>query len=512
MKKIILYVLIFSHILNHLDASWSTAQLINNSTQSSNDANYVRISHDPFGNAACVWIENDGSDDWVKTSTYNYNVGWTDAHFFSPQYSSRDYYDQVISHNKFGDAICILPSFNGVSNYTVAAQHYNYATNNWSASGTIGFGGTTRWTDFDMKHDVFGNAIVVFISYAAGNYGVDYLYHDHNTSDWSSSVPLGLSSSSPNIARNPKISFDSSGNAICVWEEWDGVSKYVIKAAHYTHGFGGSGSWGVAATISPATHSCTKPEIEHTPEGVAHCVYGASDGVNSFIGWSFYIPSPGPGWAYSSFLDATSHGGFSYLPKIASDVLGNLICVWRESSGSSHSVKAIRFTYPTGWDSSSETIGNDINSVCGPRISMDIFGNAICAWYTSGSTYDAVTVARYVNGFGWKSAEAINNPNQDGHALTTEISHDPWGNAILVWEETVGGVRKIKYSHYMHDQDDDFHIQNNNFQSEINSLEALYNAINRRVLILEGLVSQRPIVRRDAQDYFEEETNGEGGE
>jgi len=492
MKKLILFSIVFCSAINQLSAGWDQAYPINNYTQAgAQSAQYPKISHDNFGNAISVWIENDGSNDLVKTSTYNYNVGWTDALFIPGQVSNPSSGVQI-SHDKYGNAMAIWIYNSNVIDYS----KYTYATSTWSNASAL-FGPSTNVYTPQVKHDIFGNAHVVWIDYNGSNYRVMAGLYDFSSSSWQLNVVISANDTNGKI--NPKISCDPlSGNAICVWEEWDGA-KYIIKYSRYDFS---TGSWSAAAAITNTGQAgnAASPEIVYDAYGRAFCVW--YEGASPFSIIKYSVRTVAGVWVDAEQIPNVQIAGNAFFPKIDSDIFGNVICVWREGIAN-HVVRANRYTIASGWELNASFLGS-INGSSEPQLSMDIFGNAACVWHTSGSPYDEIQTARYVNGTGWQTYETLSNPSQAGNAWSQKISHDPWGNAIAVWQELdATGKYIIKYDHYMHN----FEPLILSHQDTIVAQNASNNYSNllTRVIRLENLVSQRPIVRRDGQDFFEED-------
>ncbi|MGC2165325.1 MAG: hypothetical protein WA632_04865, partial [Gallionella sp.] len=76
-------------------------------------------------------------------------------------------------------------------------------------------------------------------------------------------------------ALSPQIAFDSSGNALAVWQQRDGT-RYNILANRYTAGSG----WGTAKLIeSDDTGDASDPQIAFDASGNALAVWQQYDGT-----------------------------------------------------------------------------------------------------------------------------------------------------------------------------------------------------------------------------------------
>jgi hypothetical protein len=117
-------------------------------------------------------------------------------------------------------------------------------------------------------------------------------------------------------ASSPQIAFDSSGNAIAVWHQYDG-SRYSIYANRYI---------------------------------------------------------AGAGWSTAGLIE-TGDTGEASSPQIAFDLDGNAIAVWHQYDGSSYSILANRYVAGAGWGASKLIETNDTGEASSPQIAIDLSGN-----------------------------------------------------------------------------------------------------------------------------------------
>jgi hypothetical protein len=80
------------------------------------------------------------------------------------------------------------------------------------------------------------------------------------------------------VASLPRVAFDPAGNAITVWERFNGVNN-VIQAAMRPAG----GAWGVTQDLTLPGLNAFSPEVAFDPAGNAVAVFERSNGANAIV-------------------------------------------------------------------------------------------------------------------------------------------------------------------------------------------------------------------------------------
>ena len=142
--------------------------------------------------------------------------------------------------------------------------------------------------------------------------------------NWGTAVLIESSSSEE--AQYPQIAIDSTGNAIAVWQQFEG-SRYKIQANRYVLNVG----WGTPVTIDTGgTGSAGTPQIAMDPAGNAIAVWLQWNGNRFGIFANRY--TAGGSWGTAVAID-TGSSGASANPDIAMDPNGNAIAVWEQYDG-----------------------------------------------------------------------------------------------------------------------------------------------------------------------------------
>ncbi|MEJ6743527.1 MAG: hypothetical protein QNK66_01975, partial [Porticoccaceae bacterium] len=135
-------------------------------------------------------------------------------------------------------------------------------------------------------------------------------------------------------ALSPQIAFDSSDNAIAVWNQSDGTRNNI-----WANRFNGT-SWGTAELIEARdAGNAEYPQIAFDSSGNATAVWYQSDGTRTNI-WANRFD--GASWGSAELIEAGDAGNAEY-PQIAFDSSGNAIAVWYQSDGNRVNIYANRF-------------------------------------------------------------------------------------------------------------------------------------------------------------------------
>ena len=349
--------------------TWSIATLIETDT---GDARRPQIAFDIKGNGLAVWQQTDGSRYNIWANRYTVGFGWGVA--------------ELIETDNAGDALSPQVAIDANGNaLAVWYQSDGTRTNIWANRYTSGTGwGTAELIETDNA----GSA-----------------YH-------------------------PRISIDTSGNALVVWYQSDGT-RTNIWANRYT-----SGTWGMAALIETNNSGdALAPQIAFDASGNALAVWAQSDGTRYNIWANRY--TAGAGWSTAALIE-TDNAGNALIPQIAFDASGNALAVWTQSDGARYNIWANRYTTGTGWGTAALIETDNTGDALDPQIAFDINGNALAVWDQFDATRSNIWANRYTAGTGWGTAALIETDNMGSDAYSPQVAFDASGNALAVWTQSDG--------------------------------------------------------------------------
>ena len=136
-------------------------------------------------------------------------------------------------------------------------------------------------------------------------------------------------------AGSPQIAFDGSGNAIAVWEQSDGIRDNI-----WSNRYDATTGWDTAELIETDTGWVNYPQIAVDSSGNAIAVWEQFDGTKDNI-WSNRYDAT-TGWGTAELIE-TDDAGSADMPQIACDGSGNAIAVWEQSDGTRDNIWANRY-------------------------------------------------------------------------------------------------------------------------------------------------------------------------
>lgn len=228
-------------------------------------------------------------------------------------------------------------------------------------------------------------------------------------------------------ARAPRIAFDSAGNAIAVWHQYEGA-RSDIWANHFTAGSG----WGTAVRIETTDlGSAQTPQIAVDNAGNAIAVWQQAEVARTDI-WANRFS--GGAWGTAVRLENDNNGDAS-APRIAMDGAGNALAVWLQSDGSRANVMASRFAGGT-W-TAPVAIETAEGTASAPALAVDAAGNALAVWSQAAGTAVGARTDIWANRFSggnWATAVRVDGDDA-GSTYEPQVAIDPAGNAIAVWAQ-----------------------------------------------------------------------------
>ncbi len=413
--------------------AWQSAALIQ--TDHGNDGVGAQIAVDGNGNAMAVWRQLDGAAISIWATRYTPAGGWG-APVVIETFSESNAFAPQIAIDGSGNALAVWQQADpntGVS--SVWANRYNADTNTWSAPSALGAGMQPQ-----IVADHSGNALAVWNLYSGG---IGSVWANRYTAGTGWGTAARIESGATNSAGPPQIAIDAGGNAIAVWNRFDGGSRNNVWANRYTVA---TDTWGTAALIeSGDAGTAESPQIAVDASGNGVAVWSYFDGARFNIMATHYNAGTNT-WGPAA-VSLTASPGSANGAQIAFDAAGNAIAVWSQEDGTRSSLWANRFEPGGGWGTAVLVESDDAGSANDPQIAFDGSGNATVVWHQYDGTRTNIWANRYTAGTGWGTA-ALRETNNAGDASRAQIAIDGNGNAIAVWDQSDGNRISVWASHY----------------------------------------------------------------
>ncbi len=411
--------------------AWQTAALI----EASNLQNQrPEIAFDASGNALVVWQQRDsttGFSIWANRFTAATNT-WSVPARVEPGTSGTAEFPQV-AVDASGDAVAVWYQ-SGTGGSDIWTNRYAAATNSWGTATLI----ETNAIYAQIAVDSVGNALLVWNRYSGA---IGSVWAKRYTAGTGWSTAARIETGATNSAGRPQIAIDANGNALAVWNRFDGGSRNNIWANRYT---AATNAWGTAVLIETGNAGTAEnPTIAVDANGNGVALWNYFDGARYDVMAANYVAATGT-WGPAA-ISLTASAGSAGDMRVAFDASGNAIAVWDQAkaNGIGSDIWANRYTPGAGWGTAALIETNDAGSAGFARIAVDGSGNALVVWrHEEGFTRADIWANRYTAGVGWGTAALIETDNA-GSALRPQIAVDGSGNAIAVWDQFDGNHQGI---------------------------------------------------------------------
>lgn len=255
---------------------WGTAVRIDSQNS---DAASPQIAVGALGYPVIVWVQDTGGLYRIWANRYTgINFAWSGAELVDPGVYSGHSEFPSIAVDADGNAIAAWQWSNGPAGL-VYARRYNATTHLWGPTQSLPLDtGFARLAQVAM--DPNGNATVSW-QQADSTPRSRLWARRFNAATQAWDTATRIETSSAGNALFQKVAMDSSGNAIVVWQQLDGLYLHVYTNRYRTV----SGTWGTMDALVSHSANADAPEIAINRNGDAVAVWSESDGTHNTI-WS----------------------------------------------------------------------------------------------------------------------------------------------------------------------------------------------------------------------------------
>jgi hypothetical protein len=273
--------------------------------------------------------------------------------------------------------------------------------------------------------DASGNALAVWQGFDGTSFVAQSAFRP---AGGAFAAPLDLSATGHNAA-DPQVAFDGSGNALAVWDRSNGTSSIVQGAFRPA-----AGTFASPVDISVAGvagRDAFDPQVAFDATGNALAVWEHPAGTGDLVQAAFR-PAGG---AFAASVDVSASGGNAFGPQVAFDPSGNALAVWRRFNGTKNIVQAA-FRPAGGPFAAPVDVSTSGQNAADPQVAFDASGNALAVWDRSNGTNLIAQAAFRPAGDAFAAPVDLSAGGQD--ALAPQVAFDPSGNALAVWHRSNG--------------------------------------------------------------------------
>jgi hypothetical protein len=352
-------------------------------SQPGGDASGAQLAADPAGDAVAVWSWRDPSGASVIQAAVRpaLSSGYTsvgklsgaDVHATDPQ----------VAVNEVGNAVAVWRDFKqGHADVEAAAVHRDGTIIPQGQISDLGVEAEAASVAVAPHGNVAGDAIAVWQQSSGGEVSV----HAAERTAGATFVSLGQVSTpmTGEDDENPQVAIDRAGDAIIVWQHYDGTN-FVIQAAVRPAG---------AANFTVLDHPVSVPSNQPQQD--------------------------------------------AFDPQVAVDPSGDAVAVWtkREESTSDEIVQVARLAHGAASFAAPQTLSAAGQQSETPQVAVDATGDAVAAWErfdTTGTTF--VGIASLTAGASTPDAADF---AAGAVVATPDLASDPAGDAVAVWSGADG--------------------------------------------------------------------------
>lgn len=333
-------------------------------------ANGLEIAAGCDGHAIVVWHKLNGSTSTIYAITLDPSAGWSDEVIlvsggFNPS----------VSMSAEGNAAVVWQSRSG-STYDILGA-YHSASNGWSAVLALDNSAGTA-ANASVVFLSTGDAVAVWQQYIDWTYSILSSTYDSAAGSWSTPVFL---ESDYGRAMYPYIAADkTTGSALAVWNQ-DIGSKDTVMASVYDPTSGWGEPYDVASGDAADSYDAV---ADFDSNGNAIVIWYNYDGGRGDSIMSAYY-SAATGWGAPVILQSGGDYEYLYYPKVKFTPSGKAIAVWNRYDGECTGLMMAWYRHDTGW-AAAERVGVS-ECDCGmmgefyePQLTADCMGNITLTW------------------------------------------------------------------------------------------------------------------------------------
>lgn len=277
-----------------------------------------------------------------------------------------------------------------------------------------------------------GNAVALWEAYNGNNIVIQKASRP-NGSSWGAPVSV---SSAGNNAADSELAMNAMGKIIGVWQR---ASSGAFIVESDTLSFGGADA---LKTISTETQGPLSPSVGIDASGNGVALWHRVQGTSKYIVMtSSYLFSSGL-WGAPVSINPTNPSLALPLPSVAVNDSGKAIAVWQQlnSRSSDSSIQAAFLPFGGAWTFPA-TLSTSLESARSPHVAIDSSGNVMVVWHESKGAI-SIVVARFCSSSGdWENSVTLSA--QDNNAMNAQVALNDSGKAVVAWEKSTSSSNSI---------------------------------------------------------------------
>jgi hypothetical protein len=284
--------------------------------------------------------------------------------------------------------------------------------------------------------DSSGNVLVSWEQFDGTSYHIYYSRLAASATTWGAPVQIDTTTGN---AESEHLAADAHGNVVAVWQQTESTqSGAVFHIWSSTYKFA-TDTWGSPQLVGgDATLHSFNSNVVCNANGAAEASWDEFDGSI----WSNRY-TPDAGWETAKLIDAGGSG--SVTPQLAIGQNGDVLAIWERMDAILPDSHIWYAALPAGgtWGPSDRVSAADAGAsekTEVPQIAFDAQGDALALWERfDGAHYNARS-AVYTPGTGWSTPVDVGNT---GDIIDPTLAVTPNGTAVAAWQQNLNGVSNL---------------------------------------------------------------------
>ena len=384
------------------------------------DASEQQLTVDPAGDATVVWQGAEAPHAVILASSrpaggaFGVPQVLTDPGAYAAQ--------PDVASDARGDAVAVWLKAEGSSRRVQAA--YRPAGGAFGAVQTLSQAGAEA-DEPRVAMDGRGDAVLLWSIAGGGHAEVQAAVA---APGGAFAAPVSLSGPAA-VASVPQVALDEHGDAIAVWDGWDGSNIRIEDSVRPA-----GASFGAPQLLSPAGYNADTPQLAYDAAGDALVVW-RFDGPPASTVQGALRPAGGEFGGVQQVSAPSSEPAQD--PQVAFDGEGHGVVAWQQSDGSELRIDAsVRAPAETGTFGAQSTLDAGGQEAYEPRVAGDGLSGTLVSWETFNGMNSSAQVAARPDGAGFAPAVTVSASGALEGA--PEVAVDAQGNALAVWSRFSG--------------------------------------------------------------------------
>ena len=316
---------------------------LGNLSDTSSDDEAPQVAVDPAGDAVAVWQQDDHQRNIVSIQAAARSAGGglvSLGELSVPgQSGEQDDESPQVALDRAGDAFAVWEHFDG-TNFVVQSAVRPAGAATFGAPVDVSLPQSTAQEDAvgpEVAVDPAGDEIVVW-ALGGGSDGDHWAVQAAARPAGATRFDAALELSVAGQNQDPQVAVDQAGEAIAVWERFDGAHAFVDAASRPA----GASPWSAVELAGAADPS--SPQVTLDAAGDAVAVWNDTNSVNQTVGTAYRTP----GGSFSTPGSLSRPGANATDPHVALDQAGQTYAVWVGSDGKNSIVEGFLPDPPPG--------------------------------------------------------------------------------------------------------------------------------------------------------------------